>query len=245
MRSWLLIAMVLLTACAAAPAPPPSPASKPSLLSVGELLASTPGSSPVTVVGYLYADPGGVILTDGLSFSADASPQPLQADPAQHIWLGATLDSSGDLALQRSGETRYGIVEAQGQLEGPGGFGPDARYRYQLSTARLTPRAPQELTISTLLSNSDTYTNQVVRVGGDLLTNEGTAILVEAVGRGGVPAPNSLQIKLDTPLRDPDLLQQLSSLPNSSVYFGPVQIDGLWRQGVLRPFAITAIEPHQ
>lgn len=239
MRRCVLAVLMLLTACTGILSQPDPPASSaPELLTVRQLLSSAPPSGPVVVIGYLYADPAGAILVDGLSFSGSSRPQPVVTDAAQQIWLGKAIDAALDADLQRSDGIGYEIVQAHGELDGPGSFGPSGTHRYQLTSTDLTARSAEELTIAALLADTASYENEVVRIEGDLVASSDSAILVEAVGVGGVPDSNSLQIKLLSPIRDQALLQSLSSLPGTPVRFGPVQIVGLWQRGTLHPFAI-------
>jgi len=137
---------------------------------------------------------------------------------------------------------QYGIVQAQGQVRGPGSFGSEGRYPYQFVPDSLKILSPETVTIGELLAGTAAYEQQLVRVKGELLTSEDTALLVSRIGAGGVPASNSRQLKLPVPLRDPALLDQLSQVADTPIYFGPVQIDGIWRGDILQPLGITAGE---
>lgn len=243
MRRWFIVLLFFLTACGGTPAP--SVRSLPAtsdVFSVRDLLASTPASGAVTVIGYLYVDPDGAMLTDGLSFSDDAQPRLLNQDATHQIWLGSLDDTLIGVTLQDSGPVQYGIVQSHGQLEGPGQFGPDERYRYQLTPNSLTALTAQEVILPTLFADATLYENEVLRIRGDLLASADSAILVEDVGAGGVPVPDSLQIKLTAPIRDQALLQQLARAPDMSVYFGAVEIEGLWQRGVLQPLSIIVAQ---
>ncbi len=237
----LLIGLLLVSACASNNTSPATPLpGERGLLGVADLLAGTPVRGVVTVVGYLFVRPNSVVLLDGLSFSATPPPQPLTSDPAQQIWIGPSLESSVVAELSQRAAVRYGIVQARGELQGPGTFGPEGRYRYQFVPDNLISLSPQVVTINDLFASAATYEQQLIRVEGMLLTSEDTVLLVSELGAGGVPAPDSRQLKLPTPLRDQALLGQLSQVADSPIYFGPVQIDGIWRGDVLHPLSITA-----
>lgn len=244
-RLWHLLPIMLLwvVACTAgvSSSATVSPIST-ELISVTDLLMGTPTSAPISVVGYLYALPDHVVLTDGLTFSAAPQPLPLDPDPAQQIWFGSALDPPLASELTQQGEVRYGIVQAQGRLEGSGQFGPAGKYRYQFTPTSITRLSPLEVTIAELLARSDAYANQLVRVHGALLTSENTALLVSQLGAGGVPASDSLQLKLPVPVRDTALLDKLIQVDGHSVSFGPVQVEGIWRGTLLHPLSIIATE---
>ncbi len=242
-RIWrcLLLGLLLVSACASGD-PVTSLPDELGFVGVADLLDGTPVRGSVTVIGYLFVRPAGVVLLDGLSFSATPPPQPLVSDPSQQLWIGPSLDSSVVAELAQSGVVRYGIVQAQGQVSGPGTFGPAGRYRYRFTPDKLTFLSPPTVTIGELLANAAAYEQQLVRVEGELLTSDDTALLVSRIGAGGVPASNSRQLKLPVPLRDQALLDQLAQVADTPIYFGPVQIDGVWRGDMLHPLGITTGE---
>lgn len=244
----LVAALGLLAACAEPPpvATPPPPVATPAPLAVGELLANPPSAAQLEqVVGYLYADADGAVLIDGLSFSAAPHPSPLEADPARQIWLDSHSDATVVPLSGGDASVAYSLVQVQGRLDGPGRFGPNGRHRYQIAMARITPLIPLEPTIATLLANSSSYENRLIRVGGDLLAGDREALLIEQLQPGGVPAEGSRQIKLTAPLRDQALLEHLDRSSSGGVYFGPVAVEGLWRRGGLLPLAVHLREPVQ
>jgi hypothetical protein len=194
----------------------------------------------IATVGYVIVTDSGALLIDGLTFSEGATPQPLSNASIQ-IWLGGEIVRSLGGLLQRAGSVRYAVVLARGRLEGPGLFGPGGSYRYRLSEPRLQTLAPEETSIAVLLDNSHAYEGRIVRVVGGLLARPDAALLVERLGPGGLPEPAVRQLKLRGPLRDRALLARLKRAENSSVYFGQVQVEGVWRGGQLTPLAFLPI----
>jgi hypothetical protein len=223
-----------LAACAHPRAEPtPSPPPDTALL-VADLLHDRRDGGALTLVGYLYADGQRAVLTPGLSGRPNEPPLPLPAAPAQQVWLGAAPEPAIAPRLQQQGATRYGLVEVQGQLDGPGAFGPDGLYPYRMRPTAYLLLMPQPVTLAELTADSGTYEEQYVRVSGVLLASDDSLLLVDATGEGGVPAPGSTPVKLVWPLRDPAVVAQLSQPPDSAVRFGAVQVEGLWRNGTLR-----------
>lgn len=249
LRCLICVVVLLLAACAEAtpPAPPPTTPfpTPPTPLGIASLLAQpTLPDHDVTVIGYLYAEGGNVVLTDGLSFSTGPQPRPLD-DPMRQIWIELPPDTGIAATAQIDSSFSYRVVQAQGQLQGPGAFGPGGRYRYQFSPVQLIPLAPLEPTIRTLLLNPATYENRLVKISAGLLTRGNEALLVEQLNDGGIPTAESLQIKLNGPLRDQALLQRLTVSSSGSVHFGQVQVEGIWQQGMLYPLAIIPLAPDQ
>jgi hypothetical protein len=243
LRIWhcLLLGLLLVSGCASGGTATSLPG-KAGISSVADLLTGTPVRGSVTVVGYLFVRPASVVLLDGLSFSATPPPQPLASDPSQQIWIGPSLDASVAAELEQRGAVQYGIVQAQGQVRGPGSFGPEGRYPYQFMPDSLKILSPETVTIGELLARTAAHEQQFVRVEGELLTSEDTALLVSRIGAGGVPASNSRQLKLPVPLRAPALLDHLAQVADTPIYFGPVQIDGIWRGDILQPLGVTVGE---
>lgn len=246
-RHWRLalcaaLALILLAACQEAPAsqPPiltPSPAT---LILPGDLLRASPApNAEVTTGGYLIDGADGAALFDGLTFEADGRPRPLATNAAP-IWLG---DSAASLrgVLRVAGSMRFGAVLARGRLEGPGAFGPAGQYRYRLTDVSLAPLAAVETTVGEVLDRPASYEGRLVRIVGGLLARDQSALLVDRLGVGGLPAPKARQIKLRTPLRDQALLDRLKGATGGAVRFGQVQIEGFMRGGGLAPIAITLV----
>ena len=159
----------------------------------------------------------------------------------RQIWLGSTVANDIGEALRTAGGTRYGIVVARGQLEGPGAYGPGGSYRYQMSGPHLQPLAPQETTVGALLDSAAAYEGRLVRIDGALLARSDSALLVDHLGSGGLPAPGARQIKLRGPLRDNALLGRLHAASGGAIHFGQVQVEGFWRGGALTPLSLLPI----
>jgi hypothetical protein len=239
----ILLLLLLLVACAdviSQPAQPPTPTPL-TFTPLGDLLGrSMPvAGSEITTVAYVVVDDAGARLLEGMSFSAGAAPQP-SSDTGQ-VWLGTDVVRSLGGLLQRAGGVRYAVVLARGRLQGPGVYGPDGSYRYQLSDPRLQTLAYEETSIAALLDNAAAYEGRLVRVAGGLLARNDSALLVEQLGAGGLPAPGTRQVKLRGALHDAALLGRLKGTPNGAIHFGQVQVEGIWRGGQLAPLAILPI----
>ncbi len=201
---------------------------------VAEVLAApTPGR--LTVVGILYMTPEGAALSDQLQLGTNET-TPLDG---QAIWLGAPPALATATPRADAAQPSYLIVEASGNLIGPGTYGPAGRYRYALDQPTLAVRTVRDLSIPLLLANSTLYEGQPVRLQGQLLASPSLVLLVERLGAGGVPNDRALQVKLAAPPRDPALSAALHTSANGRTTFGPIELTGLWRSGSLYP--LTAI----
>jgi hypothetical protein len=238
-----MMLMVMLAGCGDVVSPPALPPTPTPLTftPLGDLLnRKMPiAGAEITTVGYVVVDGAAARLLDGMSFSAGDAPQPLSG--AGQVWLGTEIVRSLGGLLQRAGGVRYAVVVARGRLEGPGVYGPDGSCRYQLNDPRLQTLTHEETSIAALLDNTRLYEGRLVRIAGGLLARKDSALLVEQLGAGGLPAPGTRQIKLRGPLRDTALLSRLKHTPNGAVHFGQVQVEGLWRGGQLAPLAILPI----
>jgi hypothetical protein len=243
LRSLLIILLLLLAACGDIVSPPALPPTPTPLMftPLGDLLGRNMPltGAEVSTVGYVVVDGTGARLLDGMSFSAGDVPQPLSR--AEQVWLGAEVVRSLGGLLQRTGGVRYAVVLARGRLEGPGVYGPDGSFRYQLNDPSLRTLTHEETSITALLDNAAAYEGRLVRVAGGLLARKESALLVEQLGAGGLPAPGTRQIKLRGPLHDNALLGRLKSTSNGAIHFGQVQVEGFWRDGQLAPLAILPI----
>ncbi len=195
---------------------------------------------PITTVGYLYIDAEGGRLLDRVSMSAGSEPHPLSA-PGDQIWIERSALASVEPLLREVGAVRYGVVVAQGQIDGPDRFGPEGRYPFRLRNPQLETIAPQEITLGALLRPENAGRNLFVRINGALIAGQHTAHLVERIGPGGIPTEEASQLDLAEALRDEALIAQLQAAPGGQVRFGQVQIEGLWRNGRLIPLGITPI----
>jgi hypothetical protein len=238
-----MLLVFVLVACGdivSPPALPPTPTPL-AFTPLGELLGRNmpAAGAEITTIGYVVVGDTGARLLDGMSFSAGAAPQPLAG--VSQVWLGTDVVGSLGGLLQHAGDVRYAVVVARGRLEGPGTYGPEGNYHYQLNNPRLQTLTHEETSIAALLDNTTAYEGRLVRVAGGLLARKDSALLVEQLGAGGLPAPGTRQIKVHGPLRDTALLKQLKHTPNGAIHFGQVQIEGLWRGGQITPLAILPV----
>lgn len=235
--------LLLLAGCSEIRIPPQIPPTPTPLVftPLGEAIAGgLPASgAEVTTIGYVVVDSQGTWLVDGLSFSAERTPRPLSGSDEQ-IWLSIDGERALRSSLRAAGQVKYALAVVRGRLEGPAAYGPNGRYGYQIGDPRLQPAAIQETTIAALLDNPAAHEGRVLRVVGALVARGESALLVDQLGAGGLPAPASRQVKLRTPLRDAALLEQLKGT-DGAVRFGQVQVEGFWRGGVLVPLAILPI----
>lgn len=229
--------LAILTACSGG-APAATPVSAPTFTPLDAALDASYRSSPIAA--YLLIDASGARLVAGLSFSSGGAPAPADP-PARQVWLapGDAIDSLASRA-QPAGDVRYLAVAVTGALEGPGAFGPDGAFGYQLRPQTIMPLPWQEATVALLATTP--ATGQAVRVTGALIASQNEAVLVEALGPGGAPAPQARQVKLRAPLRDAALLSRLTTTPSGAVRYGMVQVEGIWREGVLVPMGMWKVE---
>jgi len=235
---YFLLAL-LLGACDSSVAPLAPTAAPPlDFMPIDQVLAHQPGGAEVRTAGYVIVSDAGAELVGSVSFSSGPAPQVLDAKDAR-IWLGLDVAPTLKGTLRSAGAVRYAIVLARGRLEGPGTYGPTGGYRYQMMSPSLQPLAPEEVTIVALLAGP--RQEQLVRVVGALLARADSALLVEDLGAGGLPAPKARQVKLRAPLRDVALLAKLRGSPNGAIRYGQVQVEGFWRDGVLTPLSIIVV----
>jgi hypothetical protein len=230
-----------LAACAgplAEPTPTLTPAPDAATL-VADLMQSGSPGGPAVLVGYLYADGQRAVLAPSLRYRPNAPPHPLPEGAAHQVWLGAAPEPAIVSSLQEHGSVRYALVQAEGQLEGPGTFGPDGTYPYQMRPTAYMVVTPRAATLAEIASSAHAYEGQYVRVQGVLLASDDSLLLVDAVGDGGVPAPGSTPVKLIWSLRDRYVLERLTQSSSGEVRFGAVQIEGIWRDGTLRVLALA------
>jgi hypothetical protein len=243
-RSVACLLAILLAACqnVAAPAPNRPPSLTPvAVVPLELLLKSDAASAPSEVItaGYLVVDNTGAVLVDGLSFAEDGTPQ--RFDNTNQIWLGTGIKANIQAQLRAGGEFQFAPARLQGRLEGSGAYGPSRSYHYQLIDPSIEVIAAQETTISDLLEHSASYENQLVRLAGNLIAHDSSAVLVDHLGSGGLPLPKARQIKLRAPLQDRALLSRLKRASNGVIRFGYVQVEGFWRAGVLLPISIVLV----
>jgi hypothetical protein len=165
----------------------------------------------------------------------------VDASFARSAALGAEAADALGGALHSAGGVRYAPVLARGRWEGPGAYGAAGKYRYQLVSARLERLSVQDATVGELIDRPTSYDGRLIRVAGGLLVHEQSALLVDRLGPGGVPAPDARQVKLRAPLADRALLDRLKGPAGGAVRYGQVQIEGFWRAGALVPLSISII----
>ncbi len=228
--------LAILAACGGAPAATPVPT--PTFIPLDGALGAPRPSLPIGA--YLLIDAGGARLVAGLSFSSGATPMPVDP-PARQVWLDP--DSAiDDLAAraQPAGDSRYMAVAVTGALEGPGSFGPGGAFGYRMRPQTIVPLPWQETTVALLAATPSS--GQAVRVTGALIASANEAVLVEALGLGGAPAPRARQVKLRAPLRDADIVSSLTVAPGGAVRYGIVYVEGIWRDGALVPMGMRRVE---
>lgn len=194
----------------------------------------------VTTMGYLYVDSAGARLIDHISFSENTTPQPVSL-PSEQIWISQELPTTLASPPQQIGNVQLVPVLARGRIEGPGNFGHDGAYHYRIVDPQLQIVIPQETTIAALSQHASEYDNRLVRVQGGLLSSPTSAVLAEELGQGGVPLPQKYQIKLQAPINDLAMLAQLQSHSDDTIYFGNVQVEGIWQQKRLIPLTIIPV----
>lgn len=236
--------LLLLAACqnAAAPAPSlPPTAIAVAFVPLDVLLKSNAASiqGETTTAGYLIADSTGISLVDGLSFADDGTPHLL--DSPDRIWLGQDVAAAIKAQLRTASTFLFAPVRLHGRLEGPGAYGQNRSYRYQIATPSIEVITAQETTIGELLDHSASYENRLVRLVGSLIARDSSALLVDQLGSGGLPLPKARQIKLRGPLRDRALLGRLKGVSGGAIRFGQVQLEGFWRAGTLSPLSIVLV----
>lgn len=238
---WFLIIYAiaaLLAACDLA-APGVAPVTTQAPVPLDTALAAAP--APATVAGYLLHDSAGFRLVGGLSFSAGADPTPIDP-PAQQAWIDAGAAATALVAgMQPSGTRSYMAVSVTGVVEGPGSYGPGGIFAYRVRDPAIVPLTWQETTVALLAATPDRFERVPVRVAGALVASASEALLVEAIGPGGIPAPAARQVKLRAPVRDAALLAMLAAAPGGAVRYGMVQIEGIWHDGALVPLSIRIV----
>jgi hypothetical protein len=206
----------------------------------GELQHAGAPPETVATAGYLIVGADGAFLADSVLFDRDGTIHPL-ATGVSPIWLGAEAADALGGALHSAGGVRYAPVLARGRWEGPGAYGAAGKYRYQLVSARLERLSVQDATVGELIDRPTSYDGRLIRVAGGLLVHEQSALLVDRLGPGGVPAPDARQVKLRAPLADRALLDRLKGPVSGAVRFGQVQVEGFWHAGALAPLSISII----
>jgi hypothetical protein len=233
-----LVCAALLCACSAPLESPPAPVAATALPFTPLAQLASSQSGEVTTIGYLIEDKSGARLVDAISFVGQA-PAAL-TPPSAQVWCGdAGKQVSG--ALLAATDVRYGLVVVEGRLEGPGAFGPGGQVGWQIRSPRVRPIAPQETSIAALLSGGPANARRLVRLNGYMLVREGQAVLVDQLGRGGIPEPNARQVKLRRRYPDAALDARLPEFAGGTLRAGLVQIEGYMSEGALTVLAIRPL----
>ncbi len=234
-RSWLVMLMMLLLLAGCGPAGLPTPlpveANPGALRSLSEIGRGDLDGATVSVIAPVIQRSAARTLVPALSFSSPGLPQPLLTSPVESVLLGG--DPLGDLTAVPADGSEYGIVRATGLVQ----LTADGVRQLQPTTVKVLP--PASLSLDELQANSATYNGQVVALKGTLLIKPGAALLVDAVGPGGVPSETGAQIKIDQPFGDAALVDRLPQ-GGGEIRYGPVTVVGLWRGQSLTIFWATS-----
>jgi len=239
----LLAVMVLACACqdASVPQLPPT-AVPPQFVLLPEALAAgarTP-QEPLTLAGFVVSQNDGGVLVSELVFDAQGGGY-IPDKAAAPVWLGANLLKLDAVQLQTAGTLKYAPALVHGTIEGPGTYGPGGHYTYQIAEPRLEAWVPIESSVGALLDEPQSYNGRLVRVLGSLLLRNGSALLVDKLGPGGIPAQAARQIKLLGPIDESRILNALAQSSSGVVRFGQVQVEGVMRGTALVPLALRPV----
>ncbi len=210
-----------------------TPAPLPTMVSFTPLdeLQARAGSRISTLV-YALPEQQGVSLHDSLSF---AQTLPISLTPVElRIWCDASC--AGQLPSNTAT-----VVLAQGVLDGPGSFGPQGIYRWQLKSSRLIAQTAEEMRLPALIQHMQELDMRLLRVSGTILLNKDSALLIDELGPGGIAAATAYQVKLRWLHTHDQILEQLQLLPGSDIHSGPVQIEGYMLNGRLVPLSVIAL----
>jgi len=132
------------------------------------------------------------------------------------------------------------VLRLRGRLSPPGAYGAHAEYPYQFSADDAAVLRPEQTTIASVAANPHALDAVLITLNGVLLTAPEGALLLDAVGDGGVPAADARQIKIRdlAPGQIPDTLQL-----SGDVRYGPVEVVGWWRDQALTPLIIQQPAP--
>lgn len=178
----------------------------------------------VNVLAPVLRRSNGQVLVPALSV-VGAEPAPLLDTPASAIVLG------GDplIGLTDAGATAYGVVNVRGTVQ----VGADGVRQVQPTSSKVL--MPTSITLAALYRDSSVYQGQVIAISGTLIIKADAALLVEAVGAGGVPSETAVQIKIAQPFNDAALV---AALPNTSgtIRYGAATLIGIWQGNALVVF---------
>jgi hypothetical protein len=234
----LLCAVLVFGACNQAPArptPPPVATAVP-FTPLPEALRT--GAGRTATLGYLVAEQQGAWLADTVRVG-DGTISILTPDNSL-VWCG---DAAGQVegALLGAQGRRYALVSVDGELQGPGRYGPEGRFAWQIASPQVRVVAPQETSIAMLLAAGSNSARRVVRLNGHVLLNESSALLIDKLGAGGIPEPGAQQLKLRRTARDAQLEQQLQSIGAGAFRTGQVQVEGYLDNGALTVLSMQVL----
>ncbi len=220
-RIWkYMLLALLLTACSTAPqSTQPTQSTVPNA-TINDLAVGPITSQPVVITAPIIVQQGSAQLASGLNVLGT----PKAVNPALTVRINGV--PSADLMQQ--GAAEYGIVRAVGIVE-------EANNQRTFQASEVKVLSPTAVLLRDLVNNSSVYQEQVVQVNGTIIVNEQEALLVEAVGSGGVPTADAAQIKVAQPFSDRELISRLPGQSNN-VRYGSVVAVGLWRNKSLQIF---------
>lgn len=214
-----------LAGCAGATPPTAAPPAAPIgvVRGLSEIGRGDFDGTVVTALAPVLRRADGQVLVPALSFGG-GGPLPLLADPAAAVVVGG--DPLANLTV--AGDVAYGVVRVSGPVQ----IGADGVRQIQPTSSKVL--APAMLSLDELQQNSAVYQGQVVEVPGTLIVKDAEALLVEAVGPGGVPEETAAQVKILQPFDDPELFASLDN--SAAIRYGPVTVTGLWQGKGLQVF---------
>jgi hypothetical protein len=233
--SWFLAA---LTACATPTTPTPVMLPLPTAIPFTPF-DSLPQQGQVTLVGYLLITNGSAILAPAASVGGTA-PEAL-GNSNTRIWCGDATNLTLAGVLTTTGTAQHALVLASGILDPPGNYGSNGIFAHQLRNPQIQVVAPQEATVSDIRANMEIYRQRVVRVVGWLVLTSDSAVLIDKLGDGGMPAPNAVSLKLHHVPDDPAISAGLQNASGGSVRYGQVQIEGAISDGALIPVTMRLV----
>jgi predicted small lipoprotein YifL len=231
----LLALLLLLTACASnppAPLPPASAVAVPEIQPVHAVLASPQQWSGRTLT---LVSPVRITADERVLTNATLDDGSGKSDPPG-IWLAEPLPDE----VRNELEDGRGIVELQGQLSPPGAWGREQGWTYQFTADQARVLQPERTTIANLALNPQALNRIVLTLDGTLLLRGDTALLVDNVGEGGVPASSAREIKVVDDAIDAATTQRLAQ--SGDVRWGEVRVVGWWQDGVLTPWGVEVGE---
>jgi hypothetical protein len=225
-------------------------------LSVALLLALTGCGEQALYIGDLAAQPdphnGKAVTVEGVSVSRDNQSvlalgvstldNGLDAQAlGEPIWLeGFPAEAARE--LHNPGDAVYGSVRVRGTFESGAGYGPEGRFKHQITVASAEPiervvrveqRAPRtalgegKVSFYDLTANPAAYQGQTITTRGYYFWNSVIFVLAEGVSTeedGSNPQPVGKTIWMEG--FPPDLSGQLNVGPNNSFVWGYVEVSG-------------------